>query len=110
MLHFDKEHQALREVRGVTMRSTAFHANAVTTEVLDEIRDVKETVKEALMMMHADIPSHNTECANFAQTRNEDKSSEIMTFLKKLREEVQPLTPAKNKKSSTECFQFPLSQ
>ena len=102
MSHFDKEHQALREVRGVTMRSTAFHANAVTTEVLEEIRDVKETVKEALMMMQADLPSEPpTEHANFTRTTQDDKSSEILLFLKKLQDEVQALKLSNNKNSST---------
>ena len=101
MAHFDQEHQALREVRGVTMRSTAFHANAVTTEVLEEIRDVKESVKEALMMMQADISESSTECANLTRTNDDDKSSEILVFLKKLQEEVQALKASKNKKSST---------
>ena len=45
MTHFDTEHQAIREVRGATMRSTAFHANAVTSVVLDEVRGMNETVR-----------------------------------------------------------------
>ena len=101
MKHFDQEHQALREVRGVTMRSTAFHANAITSEVLDEIRDIKESVRESLMMI-SDIPSPPaTESANFTRTSNDDKSSEILLFLKKLQEEVQALKLSKTNNPST---------
>ena len=92
MTHIDQEHQALREVRGVVMRSTAFHANTVTTEVINKTRDVKESAMEALMTMQADIPSRSlTESANFIRTNNKDKSSEILLFPQKLQGEVQAL-------------------
>ena len=84
------------------MRSTAFHAIAVTTEVLEEIRDVKETVKEALIMMQTDIQSEPpTNHANLTRTTHDDKSSEILFFLKKLQDEVRALKLSKNKNTST---------
>ena len=36
------------------MRSTAFHANAVSTEVLDEVRGMNETVRQTLMVMQVE--------------------------------------------------------
>ena len=57
------------------MRSTAVHANTVATEVLGEIRIVQESVKEALTMIQAEIPSPSpNESANFVRTNDEDKS------------------------------------
>ena len=54
------------------------------------------------MMMQADIsPQPSTECVNFTRTNDDDKSSEILLFLKKLQEEVQALKLSKNKNSST---------
>ena len=88
MTHFDNEHQALREVRGVTMQSTAFHANAVSNEVLEEVRGMNETVQQALMMMQAgnQAPPANQppvlqESANFALSNSHEESSKILLFL-----------------------------
>ena len=100
MTHFDDEHQALREVRGVTMRSTAFHANAVSNEVLEEVRGMNATVQQAMMMMQNQTPPNTQppvtqEHVNFAPSNNNEVSSEILLFLKKLQDEVESLKTSK---------------
>ena len=87
MQHFDNEHQALQEVRGVTMRSTAFHANAVSNEVLEEVRGMNETVQQVMMMMQMNQsppsaqPQVTQEYANFTPSNSHEVSSEILPFL-----------------------------
>ena len=79
------------------MRSTAFHANAVSTEVLDEVRGMNETVRQTLMMMQAENESLQTnqsrispESANFAQSNSNESTSEILLFLKNYRKKSKP--------------------
>ena len=62
------------------------------TKLLGEIRDVKETTKEALLMIQAGYENtsplyHAND--NYITTNKDDWTSEILTFLKKLQEEVQ---------------------
>ena len=89
-IHFDAEHQALRKVRGITMRSTAFHSAAMATEIIAELQNVKETMHVALMVREQEqenIPPTNH--ANYAGQDNQQ--SEVLAFLKKLQEEVTAL-------------------
>ena len=89
-IHFDTEHQALRKVRGITMRSTAFHSAAMASEIIEEIKGVKESVNIVLRAREEDQentpPVHH---ANF--TRQDDQQSDILNFLKKLQDEVSAL-------------------
>ena len=83
------------------MRSTAFHANAVSNEVLEEVRGMNETVQQAMMMMQMNQSEPNTqpqvtqEHANFAPSNSHEVSSEILLFLKKLQDEVESLKKTK---------------
>ena len=101
-IHFDAEHQALRKVRGITMRSTAFHNAAMSTEIIEELRSVKETVNVALMTRtieqddRENIPPSNH--ANYASSN--DDQSEVLSFLKKLQEEVAALKISNERNSN----------
>ena len=47
--HFEHAHQSLRTTRGKTMRSMAFqHKNMIATQVLSEVKAVKEDVIQAM--------------------------------------------------------------
>ena len=49
LIHFEAAHQALRLVRGKTMKDTSFHqANHMAAQVLAEIKDVQANVLQAL--------------------------------------------------------------
>ena len=55
-LHFETEHASLRRVRGTTMRSTAYHqANLLASQVLNEVKEVKTSVTEALNMLSTGV-------------------------------------------------------
>ena len=98
-IHFDTEHQALRKVRGITMRSTAFHSAAMASEIIEEIKGVKESVNIVLRAREEDQentpPVHH---ANF--TRQDDQQSDILNFLKKLQDEVSALKISNNNRNN----------
>ena len=88
------------------MLSTASHqANLLSTQVLNEFKEVQTSVTNALYMLSTNdaneenIPSSSENKANSA-LQNEGQR-EILQFLRKLQDEVQELKNAKNTQKYT---------
>ena len=65
--HFEDKHTSLHIVRGTTMRSTAFHqASFLAAQVLNEVKDVITSVKEALLLLAEDSKHDDTHLNNRA--------------------------------------------
>ena len=110
-LQFEDGHASLRRVRGTTMRSTAYHqANLLSTQVLNEVKEVKTSVTDALYMLSTNdeneenIPPPSENKANSA-LQNEGQR-EILQFLTKLQDEVHELKSTKN----TQKYNVPITR
>ena len=87
------------------MRSTASHNTNTVTEVLQELKAVKERVHTAMIIKHQEqeevenITPKNHE--NYAGQPNEDQT-QIIAFLRKLQEEVTSLQISKQGNGSNQ--------
>jgi hypothetical protein len=92
-LHFEKEHRALKEIRGATMQSTAFHqVNYIAEQVLQEVRNVQTTVMDQLTHIPIDSDKEN-EAPQYEHQANAAKSAdtvqmEMLKLIKDLQLEV----------------------
>ena len=100
-MHFEREHRALKEIRGATMQSTAYHqANYLAEQVLQEVRSVQTTVMDQLAHLPIE-PEKENETPVYEHQANAAKSEEsvqleMLKLIKDLQLEVRNMKSNSN--------------
>ena len=114
--HFEEEHNALREIRGMSMMHTCFHqANYVSDQVLEEVESVQQNVIHLLQKYddqtnpetstestaHDSSISQLKEDKAFATTSEPSTWSNIISILQQMQKEIHSLKMSSNHATKT---------